>query len=302
LKKTEKLREKVMFLPPGSRSRLTVTDEIASHIFDRVLEFLYSGFCAISGPADFVEETRKAADAFLCTELSTICTNVMEDNAFLNPSIGTYLNDQNGEKAKEIFLNKRVLSDIQFEVGSAILYGHRCIISARCPALKKRIEKTKGGSIRIKHFKLETFLSFLEYLYSSHTPINSLNQVDIMRCAAYYKVDRLVSLCELYISKEVERATALDIVKAEISIVELLHIAKECNAAQLQAFCLHFLCVNNQVYRKRSDWRDLSKEEDNYIDENQWPPKSYFQELEAYEEEMANRGKGKAKASECIIS
>ena len=99
----------------------------------------------------------------------------------------------------------------------------------------------------------------------------------------------------------------MDIVKAKISIVDLLHVAKECKASQLEAFCLHFLCVNNQVYRKREDWESLTKEELSYIEENQWPPRSYFQDLEKYEEEVAKRKGGKGKGEkegekeECII-
>ena len=77
-RKTEKLKEKLVFLSSDSRSRLVVTEEISAHIFQRILEFLYSGFCQISGPADFIEDTRKAADAFICNELSTICANIAE--------------------------------------------------------------------------------------------------------------------------------------------------------------------------------------------------------------------------------
>jgi hypothetical protein len=76
--------------------------------------------------------------------LATICRNVLDDNEFLNPSIGTrrslssfnaclsltarvftddrvaqtgtWLNDEAGKVAKELFLNKALFSDVTFEV------------------------------------------------------------------------------------------------------------------------------------------------------------------------------------------
>ncbi len=44
---------------------------------------------------------------------------------------------------------------------------------------------------------------------------------------------RLVTLCELYITKEVETATSDGIEKADIDVVGLLHLAEQHNADQL---------------------------------------------------------------------
>lgn len=52
---------------------------------------------------------------------------------------------------------------------------------------------------------------------------------------------RLVTLCELYISKAVEVATQDDITKADIDVIGLLHISQAHNAPQLEKFCLHFI-------------------------------------------------------------
>lgn len=84
-------------------------------------------------------------------------------------------------------------------------------------------------------------------------------------------------------------------VKVEISIVNILHAAKIANAKQLEVFCLHFLCANNQLLRLRSDWKEMSKEEAEYVEENQWPPLAYLARVEAYEKEMARKGEG------CVI-
>ena len=48
--------------------------------------------------------------------LETICVNHRNEEEFLNPSIGTYLNDDSGKKLKDMFLNKPTLNDVTFLV------------------------------------------------------------------------------------------------------------------------------------------------------------------------------------------
>ena len=60
---------------------------------------------------------------------------------------------------------------------------------------------------------------------------------------------------------------------------------------------------HKQVYRERPDWEEMTKEEDKYVEDNQWPPKFYFALVEEYETEMARRkrgGKGE-KREGCVI-
>tara|TARA_R110002050_G_scaffold53365_3_gene121419 strand:+ start:36 stop:1868 length:1833 start_codon:yes stop_codon:yes gene_type:complete len=312
-------KTKVIILPPGARARITLKDTVGGFFFKRVLEFLYTGMCKIVSKADMVEETREVADLFQCEELGTICANVLEDNEFLNPSIGTYLNDLWGEKAREMFENKSLLADIIFEVGKSKekIYGHAAIVSVRCRELAKKIPKNISPPnssiplpvVRVKSVNARLFLVIMRWLYSEHTPIEETGTVDVLKTAAHFRLRRLVTLCELYASKEVERKTANDIIKADISIVDILEIANASDAKQLRDFCRHFLCVNNQVYRKREDWEKMSSADAKYVDANQWPPKSYFKQLEEYEAMMGKRekkGKGKEKEKEkeegCLIS
>ncbi len=49
-------------------------------------------------------------------ELETICYNKETEQDFLNPSIGTYLNDETGKTLKNMFFNKPELADIVFNV------------------------------------------------------------------------------------------------------------------------------------------------------------------------------------------
>ena len=62
-------------------------------------------------------------------------------------------------------------------------------------------------------------MAFLEYLYTDHSPIEEGDSVGILELSNKYVMPRLMMLCELYISKEVERATAKSIAKADVDVV-----------------------------------------------------------------------------------
>ena len=62
-------------------------------------------------------------------------------------------------------------------------------------------------------------LAFLEYLYTDHSPIEEGDSVGILVLANEYVMPRLTSLCELYITKEVDRATVKCIARADIDVI-----------------------------------------------------------------------------------
>ena len=101
-----------------------------------VSTFLYTGLPDISEEEDqnFVKEIQAVAEKFqLAWTLSGICSNLLEGDSlkFLNPSIGTWLNDNTVQAAKKLFLNKPFLSDLKFHVEGTIVYGHKLILKAR---------------------------------------------------------------------------------------------------------------------------------------------------------------------------
>lgn len=64
-----------------------------------------------------VVEIMEAAKKFDLPRLSEICANTLfHDQGFLNPSIGTFLNDETGKKLKEMYFNKPDLADTVFIV------------------------------------------------------------------------------------------------------------------------------------------------------------------------------------------
>lgn len=63
-----------------------------------------------------LNDLKQAAEKFRLPYLSTICDNVTEEQDFLNPSIGTYLNDETGAKLKSLFFNRPTHADVVFNV------------------------------------------------------------------------------------------------------------------------------------------------------------------------------------------
>jgi len=286
--------------PEGDFAVVTLAATVNSRIFLRVLEFWYTGITTISGKTDFVTETKELADLFECGDLSTICENVVNGTSELNPSIGTWLNDKFGEKANALFLNKPLFSDVKFRAGpqGTLVYGHRALMTCHCPVLQAMLtggfKEGREQAVDIKDTTREVFLAFVEYLYSAHAPIEDSDSVSILELANQFGMPRLVNLCELYISKEVERATTNGIEKADIDVIGLLLTAQRHNADQLAQFCLHFISTNFQPMKKRPEFSLLGPENTAYVEEHQWPPVSYLKAVEEYE-------KLTGKGTNCII-
>ncbi len=73
----------------------------------RCLSFLYTGTVeGLNKDSELLQETIHVARLLNLPELELICENAEKGEEFLNPSIGTWLNDRNGEIAKAIFLSK----------------------------------------------------------------------------------------------------------------------------------------------------------------------------------------------------
>lgn len=85
----------------------------------------------------------------------------------------------------------------------------------------------------------------------------------------------------------VEKATAKDIVKADIDVCGLLTISQTHNANQLSDFCMHFLYTNYKLMKRRPEWENLNDDNKKYLKDHQWPPKDYWKQVKEYEAAMA---------------
>uniref|UniRef100_A0ABM0GWV1 Rho-related protein racA-like n=1 Tax=Saccoglossus kowalevskii TaxID=10224 RepID=A0ABM0GWV1_SACKO len=271
-----------------SKSIVSISGNISIKIFKHVLEFLYAGLphFAENLSRDTLQALKKAAEIFHLPRLSEICKNIENDEEFLNPSIGTYLNDCMGQQFKELFFNKKVLSDIQFNVEGTTVYSHKAILIARCDVMSAmfsgRFAESSSNKIEILNSRPECFLALMEYLYSDHSPIEDNDSVGIVVLANQFSQLRLINLCELYITKEIERSTAANIAEADIDVIGLLHSAQIHNADQLSDWCCHFISTNYMAFTQRTEFAELDGDNLDFITKNRWPPIDYLNEVEEY--------------------
>jgi Rho family protein len=116
---------------------ITLNQSISFDVFIRILEFLYTGLPGFTEieDADFILEVKQTAELFHLHWLSQVCENRIQDETFLNPSIGTWLNDDAGSNMKRLFFNKPLLSDVQFRVEGQLIYAHKAVLTARCDVM-----------------------------------------------------------------------------------------------------------------------------------------------------------------------
>ena len=269
----------------NSITYFTLEPDIQPNIFQYILEFIYCGEASKLTKKD-VDEVKRVAKIFNCDELVTICQNIQENNEWLNPSIATWLNDINGAILSELFFLKNENNTCDIKLENGIQY-HSSLLSVRAPKIST-----------ISYSKIPNLIStLLNYVYSDHCDIHPENQIQLMQIAYEMKITRLISLCELYISKTIEKETAEKVEEAKINIIEILNIANLCNAKQLQQFCLHFISTNYEPMKQRKEWKQLNSNDRKYIEENKWPPQHYLDELAEFESKQNK----KSKNSECLI-
>jgi len=277
------------------RNRMVVmlASEINPEMFQRVLEFLYTGMTRLRDKHDRVQETMNLGRLFGCEELISIGQNVLDNDPDLNPSLGTYLNDQSGLKAKELFLSKAWWADTSVRApdSPAPLPCHKALVMCRSPVVKSLIE-TKLAPVFIENTTHDILFSLLEYLYTGHCLLDDASVLGILQLASRWNAQHLVTLCELFATKMIERRTKDDIIRADVDIIGMLLTAQQCGASQLSAFCLHFLSTNYLLMKQRAEFGRLSGANLKYVEEHQWPPVSYFQELEAFNKKMGIKTDG----------
>lgn len=273
------------------RTVIRLHESITKGIFAEVLSFLYTGSPSVTDDKDknFITEIQDAAKKFQLTWLIDTCTNILSGDSFLNPSIGTWLNDNTGQTAKNLFLNKPFLADVKFCVEGTIVYGHKLILKSRSEVMAAMLggafrESDLDTEIEIKDTTLQSFLALLEYLYTDHAPIEEGDSVEIMVLADRFCLPRLVTMCELYTTKKVDSLIQKRVSDGTKDVINLLLTSQAYNAKQLADWCLHFISTNFSVFESTEEFELLQGDNRKHVIQHRWPPLSYLQALEEFEQ------------------
>ncbi len=118
-------------------TEITLDQTLIPHplTISRLLQFLYTGIVELTKDSELLDDTIAMATLFNLPELQLICENAKKDDEFLNPSIGTWLNDRNSSVAKQLFLDKALLSDVRFRVEGRMVSAHRLVLCTRCEVM-----------------------------------------------------------------------------------------------------------------------------------------------------------------------
>ncbi|XP_071100779.1 rho-related protein racA-like [Haliotis cracherodii] len=278
---------------------IRLSTDITSATFTHVLEFLYTGTPRLSDDVsdEHLEDLIRVAKIFRLPQLMTICRNVLNDEDILNSTISAFLNDETAFKMKELYFNQPEEADVVFDIGGFEVYAHKVVLMSRCDVMAAMfggsfMEAFQSGMCKVKipNTSCECFLALVEYIYTDHAPIEGGDAVGILVLADEYCQPRLVNLCELYFTKEVDRSCTKNIEKSNVDVIGLLLTAQRCNAAQLSKWCLHFISSNYIAFSKRSEFIMLKGYNKVYVEENRWPPVAYLNKVEEYEKKVSKLG------------
>jgi len=298
---------------------LEVDDETTLKlVLDHVLRFVYTGDPSLDRKSTSRQVLAvRAVSQVLALELLELwCDNLVADGddlrATFNPSITPCFLDNLGAALKQQFKHDRAAChatcDVVLHVGDRPFYVHSLVLATRSPVMSSllygpfaeasTVVRDEVLGREVKHARLgdvcpDLMDELLDFMYADHCEIEaSSDMVALLGLADRFGLSRLASLCELYLAKEVERATATSITKADCDLVGLTHAASMYNADQLREFCVHFLSVNYHAASQRDDFATLDDETMRLVEAQQYPPRSYFDALEKYEQKRHGKSNG----------
>ncbi|NXJ67665.1 RHBT3 protein, partial [Rostratula benghalensis] len=186
-----------------------------------------------------------------------------------------------------LFFNTPVLADVIFKIQGASVPAHRAVLVARCEVMAAMFNGNylEASSILVPVYGVskDTFLSFLEYLYTdSCCPASILQAMSLLICAEMYQVMRLQHICELYIITQLQSMPSRELASTSLSIVSLLKKAKFHNSDCLSTWLLHFIATNYLIFSQKPEFQDLSVEERNFVETHRWPSNLYLKQLADY--------------------
>ncbi|CAM9849889.1 unnamed protein product [Ascophyllum nodosum] len=152
-------------------------------------------------------------------------------------------------------------SDVTFLVEGKAIYGHRCIIGARCEPLGCMLEGSmkeaspEAGSIPLPDHRHDVFLAFLEFLYTDKVmslgsdSVDAEFALDLLEVADRYLVDDLKQLCEDAIMKSTTTKNAYELLMAADS---------RSSAASLRERCLQYAAKHKAQLASAKGLKELS--------------------------------------------
>ncbi|KAI6058509.1 Rho-related BTB domain-containing protein 3 isoform X2 [Aix galericulata] len=272
---------------PSPPARVIVKDSVFCSCLLDILHFIYSGACQWERLEEDIKKKLKDSEK---TE------HVLEKVKCILKTPGKLNNLRDGSSHQikqlyntslRLFFNTPVLADVIFTIQGATVPAHRAVLVARCEVMAAMFNGNylEANSVLVPVYGVskDTFLSFLEYLYTdSCCPASILQAMSLLICAEMYQVMRLQHICELYIITQLQSMSSRELATTSLSIVSLLKKAKFHNSDCLSTWLLHFIATNYLIFSQKPEFQDLSVEERNFVEMHRWPSNMYLKQLAEY--------------------
>ncbi|KAM6106109.1 LOW QUALITY PROTEIN: rho-related BTB domain-containing protein 3 [Pterocles gutturalis] len=289
---TVEMEDAVLPLPHGIPRcvppvRVLVKDSVFCSCLLDILHFIYSGafqwerLKKIKKKLKDTEKTEHVLEKVKC---------ILKTPGKLN-SVKECRSHQMGDRlystSLRLFFNTPVLADVifKYKVRYPLVPAHRAVLVARCEvmaAINGNYLEANSVLVPVYGVSKDTFLSFLEYLYTdSCCPASILQAMSLLVCAEMYQVMRLQHICELYIITQLQSMPSRELASTSLSIVSLLKKAKFHNSDCLSTWLLHFIATNYLIFTK-PEFQDLSVEERSFVEMHRWPSNLYLKQLAEY--------------------
>ncbi|XP_032070265.1 rho-related BTB domain-containing protein 3 [Thamnophis elegans] len=281
----------------GSPVRVIVKDSFFSSCLTDILHFIYSG----AFQWDLLEEhikkkLKNSGDVELVLE-RVKCILKIPGKVNGSQNYRTYLSKTPlhlCNTSLRLFFNTTVLADVMFKIQGATVPAHKAVLVARCEVMAAMFNgnyiESNSFLVPVYGISKDTFLSFLEYLYTdSCCPASILQAMSLLICAEMYQVSRLQHICELYIITQLQSMPSRELTSTSLSVVSLLQKAKFHNSDCLSNWLLHFIASNYLIFSQKPEFEDLSVDERNFIEMHRWPSSMYLRQLAEYRNYIHSR-------------
>ncbi|KAJ8395567.1 hypothetical protein AAFF_G00030480 [Aldrovandia affinis] len=282
----------------GRLSRLVVKDPLLCLCLWEMLRFLYRGASEWKQLQDAAGEKLKSTLAV--AELLERVRSFLAREKGSRDTLTSRSSQQPSHYLGNLF-NSPLCSDVIFMVQGNVLPAHRAVLVARCDVMAAmfsgKYAEARSRVVPIHGVSSDTFLSFLEYLYTDTCcPASVLQAMAVLVCAEMYQVKRLQHLCEVCVCAYLQSMPSRELASTGISVVRLLRRAKCHNADQLYVWLLHFIANNYLIFSHKPDFLELSEEEREQVERLRWPSRGYLQELSEYQQRRRQLRK-----SRCVV-
>ncbi|CAL8077788.1 unnamed protein product [Orchesella dallaii] len=189
-------------------------------------------------------------------------------------------------------------TDVMFHMDDGKVPAHRALLMARSDVMRAMFSgdfrERRSQSVSLPGVKRDTFLCFLEYLYTDsvcpHVPVDI--GVSVIELANRLCLTRLINLLESTLINVFaqKQAHGIDVVE---DCIKILESAQLHNAEQLAQWCLLHLATNYDfVCRKHNKiFKELGVENRQWISQNRWPPIWYVKDFDYYQKALMERYK-----------